>query len=207
MTDPKEEHDPAGDAPLPDPTAEEAPQEVGGTADSQEEAGGAAESAAPGEGEAEAQTPEARIEALVAEVEDLKERLLRVSADYQNFQRRSRQNLESAREEQVMSLARALVPVLDHFDRALEVDPASTSTDKLFEGVEMVRSELLRVLSGYGIERVEAERGDPFDPNRHEALMRTEDAEVDSGHVVGQLQPGYGLGEKILRPAQVTLAE
>ena len=146
-------------------------------------------------------------QAVADELEEVKNQLLRVSADYQNFQRRTRQNIESARQEQLMGLARALVPVLDHFDRALGADAESTSAESLMEGMEMVRSELLRVLAGFDIEKIDVAPGDDFDPNRHEALMRTPSEDHPSDTVVEQLQPGSMLGDKTLRPAQVAVAE
>ncbi len=106
-----------------------------------------------------------------------------------------------------MDIARALVTVLDHFDRALDADPDKTSAQDLLGGVTIVKNELLSTLNRFGIERLEVSPGDEFDPNRHEALMRQPSDEITSNHVTMQLQPGYVLGEKIVRPAQVSVAE
>ncbi|MFP4145778.1 MAG: nucleotide exchange factor GrpE [Phycisphaeraceae bacterium] len=145
--------------------------------------------------------------ALQSERDELEQRLLRTAADYQNYARRSEQNLQAAREQQVMEIARSLVSVLDHFDRALEVDPEKTTAKDVLSGVTMVRDELTRVLGRFDIERIEAQPGEPFDPNRHEALMRQASDEVESGHVTTQFQPGYVLSDKTIRPAQVAVAE
>jgi len=147
------------------------------------------------------------IEQLQQQRDDLEERLKRVSADYQNYMRRAQQNVTTAQQQQLMSVAKSLVTVLDHFDNALQVDPESTSPTKMMEGVEMVRSELLRVLGQHGIERIEAEVGEPFDPNRHEAMMRQPTDEVAPDHVAMQMQPGYALGEMAIRPAKVAVAQ
>lgn len=141
------------------------------------------------------------------ERDELEDRLKRIAADYQNFVRRSEQNITSAREQQLLDIARGLVTVLDHFDRALEVDPEKTSTQDLLAGVSMVRDELLRALNRFGVERVDVEKGEPFDPNRHEALMRQAVDDVETDHVTAQYQPGYKLKDKTIRPAQVGVAE
>lgn len=144
---------------------------------------------------------------LQVERDDLEQRLMRVSADYQNFARRAAQNVESAAQQKLMDIARALVTVLDHFDRALDADADKTSAKDLLGGVTIVKNELLSTLNRFGIERLEVSPGDEFDPNRHEALMRQPSEEIASNHVTMQLQPGYVLGEKIVRPAQVSVAE
>ncbi|MEX0886217.1 MAG: nucleotide exchange factor GrpE [Phycisphaeraceae bacterium] len=141
------------------------------------------------------------------ERDELEQRLMRTAADYQNYIRRAEQNASSAREQQLMDIARGLVTVLDHFDRAVEADPEQTSTRDLLDGVNMVRSELLRVLAQFGIQRMEVSPGEPFDPNHHEALMRQASDEWDSSAVTAQFRPGYKLGEKTIRPAQVSVAE
>jgi len=146
------------------------------------------------------------LQSLRAERDALEEKWLRVHADYQNFVRRSEQNLIHAREQQVMEMAKALVTVMDHFDNALNVDPEKTNTQDVLTGVQIVRDELMNTLQRFGVQRIDAKNGEPFDPNRHEALMRQEQEGVDSDHVVSQLQPGYMLGDKTVRPAKVSVA-
>ncbi len=146
------------------------------------------------------------VEKLKAELADTHARLLRVSADYQNFVRRSHQNIETTREQTIMSIARSLLTVMDHFDHALAVDPEKTDTTALLSGVQIVRDELMRALEGCGVKRLEVAPGDAFDPNQHEAMLRQPSEEIDPDHVVAQLQPGYLLGEKTLRPAKVSVA-
>ena len=142
-----------------------------------------------------------------ARLDELQHRLLRVSADFENYKRRAAINTQTSLEQQLIGIARDLVPVLDHFDRALELDLDKSSTADLLNGVTIVRDELLRVLSRYGIERVEASAGDPFDPNRHEAMMRQPVEGIEADHVAVQLQPGYMLKDKTIRPAGVSVAE
>lgn len=142
---------------------------------------------------------------LRGEREQLNERLLRVSADYQNFRRRAEHNARIAREQQVMDMAGDLLGVLDTLERALALDAEQTSTADVLAGVDMVRKEFLRTLERFGVERVEAEPGEPFDPNVHEAMLQQKDEQYEPNLVAQQFQPGYRLGEKLLRPAKVAV--
>ena len=158
-------------------------------------------------GELEAQSQEQGVlTRLQAERDELESRLLRVSADYQNFARRAQLNVESAVEQKLMDMARGLVTVMDHFDRALGVDTTGEQAGVL-QGVTMVHSELLSTLQRFGIERLDVAPGEEFDPVRHEALMRQPSEDIASNHVTMQMLPGYVIGKKIIRPAQVGVAE
>ena len=155
----------------------------------------------------EAEAAEPTVEQLQKERDELEEKLYRVSADYQNYMRRAQQNVTTAQQQQLMDVAKSLVTVLDHFDHALQVDPETSSPKQMLEGVQMVRDELLRTLQGHGIERVDAEVGETFDPNRHEALMYQPTDEVEPDHVAAQLQPGYAIADKTIRPVKVAVAQ
>lgn len=144
--------------------------------------------------------------ALQAERDDFESKLLRVSADYQNFVRRAQQNTTAAVEQKLVDVARELVTVLDHFDRALDIETDGEPAG-LVQGVTMVHSELLSTLGRFGIERVDVQPGEEFDPNRHEALMRQPAEDIESNHITMQMLPGYVLGDKVIRPAQVGVAE
>jgi molecular chaperone GrpE len=147
------------------------------------------------------------LEILAQERDKVEDKLARLSADYHNFIRRSRTHLEAELQEQLLGVGKALVIVLDQLDHALVADPEKASIEDLLVGVKIVRDELLKALEGFDIKRLDAKRGQEFDPIRHEALMRQEDDEIESNHIVAQLQPGYVLGDKTIRPAQVTLAQ
>lgn len=160
----------------------------------------------PQQAQAEAQGTEPT-EALQRERDELQQRLLRVSADYQNYVRRSQSDVSTAKQQQLISMARELVTVLDHFDHALEMDPQKTSTESLMKGVVMVRDELMRALSRFGVERIDVAVGEAFDPNRHEAMMHQPSEDVQPNHVAAQLQPGYAIDNKTIRPAKVAVAQ
>lgn len=146
------------------------------------------------------------LEKLQSERDELESKLLRVSADYQNFARRAQQNVDSAVEQKLMDMARGLTTVMDHFDRALD-GQNKDQAEGVLQGVFMVHDELIATLNRFGIERLDVEVGSEFDPNKHEALMRQPSEDVEPNHVTMQMQPGYLLGEKVIRPAQVGVAE
>jgi len=146
-------------------------------------------------------------DAVVAERDRLRDQLMRTTADYQNFVRRSEQNLGAAREQQVRDLAKSLVTVLDHFDSAMEAPSESSSVESVLQGVQIVRDELLRTLQSFGVQRLDAEPGEEFDPERHEALMHQQVEGSEPNRVAAQLKPGYVLGERTLRPAQVSVTQ
>ena len=145
--------------------------------------------------------------AMQRQVDELKDKLLRSVADYQNFARRSRQDVMEARDQAAFELARPLVDVVDHFDRALEVDPQKSNTETLLKGVRMVRDELIKTLEGFGVTRLNVRVGDEFNPKNHEALMQQESSDHAPNHVAALLQPGYAFKERTLRPAKVSVTK
>ncbi len=161
----------------------------------------------PDEEVVEEQQPADPMETLRRERDDFESKYLRSAADLQNYMRRSHQNLADAREQQVMEIVRALLAILDHFDHALGVDTETSDADAVLQGVQIVRDEFLSTLERFGVQRIEAKRGDAFDPNRHEAVMREAVEGLESDHVANQNQPGYVLGEQTLRPAKVSITQ
>jgi molecular chaperone GrpE len=128
----------------------------------------------------------------------------RTQADFENYRKRVARDSVSAQTRGVISLAKELLPALDNLDRALE---AAAKDDPLLEGVRLVRSELSAALARMGIESF-SPAGEAFDPSFHEAVA-TSDQSADgaaSGTVVEVYQPGYRLGESVLRPARVVVA-
>lgn len=147
-----------------------------------------------------------RLAVLEAEKAELQSKLLRTMADYQNYARRSEQNIAAAREQQMLEIARRLVEVLDHFDRALAVDAEKSTPQSILEGLRIVDQELLKLLENCGVRKIDAKAGDPFDPAVHEAMLRQPAEGIETNHVVAQFQPGYMLGQKTVRPAKVSVA-
>lgn len=131
----------------------------------------------------------------------------RALADFQNYQRRAIENERRAQREGAVNIVRGLLPVLDHFDLAIDQSPDQLTVEQLLGGVKIVRDELRKALEASGVERIDPQRGDAFDPNTHEAMMRESVDDVEPGCVSTVLQPGYRMGEQVLRPAKVGIAQ
>jgi molecular chaperone GrpE len=128
----------------------------------------------------------------------------RTQADFENYRKRVARESASAQARGAILLAKELFPALDNLDRALE---AAAKDDPLLDGVRIVRSELSAALARTGIESF-SPAGEVFDPVLHEAVATSEQAEdgASTGTVVEVYQPGYRLGETIIRPARVVVA-
>jgi molecular chaperone GrpE len=131
----------------------------------------------------------------------------RALADFRNFQRRSLENEIRAVDRGKTDVVRSLLSVIDQFDMALEQRPDQVTVEQLLMGVEMIRDELMRALGDHAVRMIRPQRGDEFDPNSHEALLREVVEDVAGDHIVQVMQSGYALGDVVLRPAKVTLAE
>ena len=145
--------------------------------------------------------PVVTVESVKAELMD---RILRLQADFDNYRRRTRQEQTELGAYVTQSLIRELLPVVDNFERALASRPAEDPTG-FGAGVDMIFRQLYAVLEKQGVSRVETV-GTMFDPNRHEAILKAEDSDQPEGTVVEELQKGYAVSGKVLRPALVKVA-
>lgn len=136
---------------------------------------------------------------------ELDNRYKRALADHQNSQRRAVENERRAREEGMACVVESLIPVMDHFKLALSVDPEQASAEQIFGGVKVILDELTKALAAYGVAPIEPGPNDEFDPMRHQAMMMTESEDVEPGRIVALLQPGYALGDRVIRPAKVSV--
>ena len=137
------------------------------------------------------------------------ERLLRTTADFDNYKKRAAREKQDTARFANESLLQKLIPVLDSFDMALTAaaqTAAGQGVESLQAGVSMIHQQLKSALAEAGLEDVEA-LGKPFDPNLHEAVSQRETADVAEGQVVQHLRKGYRLRERLLRPATVIVAK
>ena len=136
------------------------------------------------------------------------ERVLRTTADFDNYKKRAAREKQEAVKFANENLLQKLVPVLDTFDMALAAiqNGQTESTQSLQTGISMVYQQLKSALVEAGLEEVDA-AGKAFDPNLHEALSQKETSEVPEGQVVQQMRKGYKLRERLLRPASVIVAK
>ena len=144
-------------------------------------------------------------EAARSEIAELKSKLIRWQADFQNFQRRAAREVLEARQNADADFAKSMLQVLDHFDMALSVDPAKVDAKGLLGGVKITYDELRKVLSTRGIESYDP-MGQPFDPHMHEAIMQ-EESDQPSMTVTQTFQQGYKIGDRVLRPAKVKVSK
>jgi molecular chaperone GrpE len=134
------------------------------------------------------------------ELDELNSRLLRLQADFDNFRRRSQKEKEELSQVVAGGVFRELLPVLDNFERALAAPGGDAA--QIRTGVEMVYRQLGAILERFGVQPIAAV-GCQFDPARHEAVLRVEDASQPDGQVVEELQKGYELSGKVLRASMV----
>ena len=146
------------------------------------------------------------IDDLERQIAELEGRYKRALADYQNYQRRSIENERRSYESGRVGVVEALVPLLEHFRMALQMDPAKTNAEQVLGGVRAILAEFERVLGGFGVHAIEPKPNDEFDPNRHEAMLRSESAGIDPGRIVATLQAGYAMGDRVIRPAKVSVS-
>ncbi|WP_445593658.1 nucleotide exchange factor GrpE [Bacillus velezensis] len=135
-------------------------------------------------------------------LEEKENKLLRVQADFENYKRRSRLEMEAAQKYRSQNVVTEILPALDNFERALQVEAESEQTKSLLQGMEMVRRQLMDALEKEGVEAIEAV-GQEFDPNLHQAVMQVEDENFGSNIVIEELQKGYKLKDRVIRPSMV----
>jgi molecular chaperone GrpE len=152
----------------------------------------------------------AEIEQLKAELEASKgaqDRLVRLTADFDNFRRRNLKEREEAHRYGNENLVKELLGTVDNLERAVEHARRSDGDfEGMLQGVELVQRELAGILGKHGVVRIEA-AGEPFDPSVHEAVAQQVDGSVPANTVVQVYQPGYRLWDRLLRPAQVVVSK
>lgn len=136
------------------------------------------------------------------------DRLVRQSADFENYKKRAARERQDAVKYATESLMQKLLPILDNFEAALTAVQSSNAeaNQSLLTGVSMIQQQLKSVLIEAGLEEIEA-HGKPFDPNLHEAVSQAESAEHPEGNVMQQLRKGYRLRDRLLRPATVIVSK
>lgn len=148
----------------------------------------------------------AKYRELEDKLSEAQERVLRTAADAENFKKRLQREKEEQTRYANESLMRELLPVIDNLERALEHSEAGADQGGLLEGLNMTLKGLLDTLTRFGCTPVEA-AGKPFDPNFHEAVSQEESADHEPNTVLRELQKGYMLKERLLRPAMVLVSK
>ena len=163
-----------------------------------------ASAAAPATAEQAAQLAalSAERDRLAAEKVELNDRLLRRTADFENFRKRAERDRSDFLQFAGMEFVREILPILDDFERALKSESADSSYAK---GVQLIYNRLYDALKKIGLEPMDT-AGKTFDPNLHQAVERVETDEVEDQSILGEFQRGYNFKGKLLRPAMVRVA-
>lgn len=156
--------------------------------------------------ESEVDQLQARVAELEQAYEEQRNLYLRTLADFQNYRRRQHEEMERQRGLLLESVMTELLPILDNFERALQAAEATRELEPLIEGVRMTERQIKAVLARYDIHPIVA-LGQPFDPNLHEAIQRVETVDHEDGIVIDEVERGYRLGERVLRPSRVIVAK
>jgi molecular chaperone GrpE len=138
------------------------------------------------------------------EKNDLMDRLLRKQAEFENFRKRGEREMQDAYVRARADLLGDILPIIDNFDLALQ-HAENASAEVIHEGVQLIYKQMMDTLGRLGLEAIEA-AGQPFDPEMHEAVATEQSEEVPDHTVVGVLQRGFKLGDRMLRPARVKVA-
>jgi len=135
----------------------------------------------------------------------LNNQYIRLAADFDNYRKRQAQERESLLKYGAENTLKKVIEVLDNFDRGAKANESVEDCEKLKESFNLVHKQLIDVLTKVGLETIEAE-GKEFDPNFHEAVMQTPTSEYPEHTIIAELQKGYKLGDRVLRPALVNVA-
>jgi len=147
-----------------------------------------------------------KLEAKEQEAKETYDRLLRVSADFENYRKRSAREIEEFRKYANQTLLKEMLSVVDNLELAINSSNHGKKTDKnLIEGLNLTLSEILRVFEKFNVKPIEAQ-GQTFDPAFHEAVMREETDDFPENTVVSEFQKGYLIHDRLLRPAMVVVA-
>jgi len=159
--------------------------------------------AAEGDASAPGAAQVSEVEKLRAERDTLLDRLARMQAEFDNARKRAAKEQQDYRDYALVDTIKAIIPVMDSFERALRTSPEKS---EFHAGVELIHKQLQDALAKIGVRAISA-KGEPFDPRYHEAVEMVETTDAEDHHVLEELQRGYTLKDRLLRPAMVRVAK
>ena len=165
----------------------------------------AADQAEAATGAPPADQPDAALEALQREKDELKDRLLRTAAEFDNFRKRVDRERRELLESAATDVLQELLPIVDNFERALQA-PAPPEAEVFRRGIELIHKQMVDLLRKRGVTPIDTIGAD-FDPRFHQAVILETSEEHREGEVMQELQRGYMLGDRLLRPAMVKVAK
>ena len=161
---------------------------------------------ATGDDDEDAQEEPSELERARAERDRMREQLLRIAADFDNFRKRSRKEIDEVRRRTIEDTLREVLPIVDNLERAADAMTDAKEVSAVVDGVQMVLRGFEDIASRLDLKRVPAV-GQQFDPTCHDAMQQEETAEHAPGTIVAEVVPGYYLGDRLLRPAMVVVAK
>lgn len=179
---------------------EEAKEAQGSPEEAKEAQGG------PEEASASSETEKSPEELCREENEILKDQLLRLAADFDNFRKRTARQIEETRKAVLEQVLLDFLEVTDNFDRAIKSTKTAEDMSSIASGLEQLSKQFFSILEKYGIEKIESERASEFDPHKHEAVQHVETSELPDNTIVEVYKAGYALNSKVIRPAIVSVA-
>jgi len=147
-----------------------------------------------------------QVQSAIDERDQMKDQLLRTMADFQNFRKRVQDEKKILEERANEKFVLALLPVLDNFERSMASVTAGASLESVTEGIKAIERQLRSVLDSQKVVRI-ASVGSPFDPDLHEALATVDSEEHPEGTVMDEIEAGYKVGERVIRPARVRVSK
>ncbi|KIL53420.1 heat shock protein GrpE [Jeotgalibacillus alimentarius] len=158
------------------------------------------------ESEETAETETAVEENWQQKAEEAEDKYLRLRAEFDNYRRRIQKENETLQKYRAQNVVTGILPALDNFERALNIETTNDESASLLKGMQMVHSSLLEALKAEGVEMIESV-GQQFDPNLHQAVMQVSEEGTESNTVIEELQKGYKLKDRVIRPSMVKVNE
>ena len=149
---------------------------------------------------------EKEIETLQEQVEENKDGWLRTRADFDNYKKRVQRDATRSYQDEMTSVVKVFLNAADDLERALKNRPRGNEIESWISGIELIHQKLLTQMKNLGIEQMDVNPGDEFDPNIHEAITQEDHEKFKDGQIIDVVQPGYRISDRIIRPAMVRVA-
>jgi molecular chaperone GrpE len=150
---------------------------------------------------------EKEMKSLKAELENQKDTYLRAHADFDNYKKRVQRDASRSYQDAMTSILKIFLNVSDDIERALKNPPKENEISSWINGIELIHQKLMNQMKNQGVERMNVQPGEQFDPNRHEAITQEDHPEYEDGQIIEVVQPGYQISDRIIRPAMVRVAQ
>jgi molecular chaperone GrpE len=149
---------------------------------------------------------EKEIESLQEQIEEHKDGWLRTRADFDNYKKRVQRDATRSYQDAMTSVVKVFLSAADDLERALKNEPEGKDLDSWISGIQLIHQKLITQMKNLGVERMDINPGDVFDPNIHEAITQEDHDEFKEGQIIDIVQPGYRISDRIIRPAMVRVA-